>query len=407
MGIYRDFDDIYFLDVKDLDKEFKKLFDIDDPVFSIKQKKFLSEEYPSVPFGRLISDYFEGERISPTISYVYNRKLLKGVNNSDIKLADEMFGNGFFIKELIVPRVGILRAINKTSEYIFLALGEMVVGGLQNRVIMKDYLIPPKTIYPIDVFCVEEGRFSGKSAFDKKSVVLPSIKLIGLLSFQEDGVQKSIWGYINRIHSLLNDYSQTMDYGRLFSNFEEAMKNVDDSYNEIPFSNISGIFYSDGFNRWFLEIFGGISYPKPFVERLLKSFKFEEHLLTLKGTGRIYFRVFDKQKRLAIQTLPDGSPIKDINGRFKIFKYKDEFLKNKLKIKEAKKQHYKYNKPQQYAGNLSLEDIKKQDVVLVKLEEGILKKFLVYGKNNKFYGYLTLFKGKILHLFIGGTLEEN
>lgn len=61
--------------------------------------------------------------------------------------------------------VNRLVLINHSSRPLLLLAGEIVTGGKQDRVVGKDRIIPPSSD-PVDlsVFCVEPGRWAGKSA---------------------------------------------------------------------------------------------------------------------------------------------------------------------------------------------------------------------------------------------------
>lgn len=56
--------------------------------------------------------------------------------------------------------VNSLTVQNKTQDTVFLMAGDMVQGGLQDRVIAMDQIIAPRTIKDIGVFCVEPNRWS-------------------------------------------------------------------------------------------------------------------------------------------------------------------------------------------------------------------------------------------------------
>jgi len=72
-----------------------------------------------------------------------------------------------------------LALVNESDKALILLAGEVVTGGKQDRVIGKDRVIPPKgEPLPLDVFCVEPGRWSGASlAFASKSLMAnPSLR---------------------------------------------------------------------------------------------------------------------------------------------------------------------------------------------------------------------------------------
>jgi len=70
-------------------------------------------------------------------------------------------------------QVNTLALINHSKKALVLLAGEIVTGGKQDRVISKDRIIPPGADpLPLDVFCVEPGRWHGASlAFEGKSLM--------------------------------------------------------------------------------------------------------------------------------------------------------------------------------------------------------------------------------------------
>lgn len=74
--------------------------------------------------------------------------------------------------------VNQLVLINRGSKPLILLAGEMVSGGKQDRIISKDRIVPPGgTPLPLDVFCVEQGRWSSGAQFAAgKLMVHPSVR---------------------------------------------------------------------------------------------------------------------------------------------------------------------------------------------------------------------------------------
>jgi hypothetical protein len=62
--------------------------------------------------------------------------------------------------------VNRLALTNNSGKMLVLIAGEMILGGKQDRIVGHDCIIEAgKTPVPLDVFCVEHGRWSGESAF--------------------------------------------------------------------------------------------------------------------------------------------------------------------------------------------------------------------------------------------------
>ena len=76
------------------------------------------------------------------------------------------------------PEVNQLVLINRSKRPLLLLAGELVSGGKQDRIIAKDRIVAPGAEpLPLDVFCVEHGRWSSGSQFAaSKTIVHPSVR---------------------------------------------------------------------------------------------------------------------------------------------------------------------------------------------------------------------------------------
>jgi hypothetical protein len=74
--------------------------------------------------------------------------------------------------------VNQLVLINRGKRALLLLAGELVSGGKQDRIIAKDRIVAPGAEpLPLDVFCVEHGRWSSGSEFAaSKTIVHPSVR---------------------------------------------------------------------------------------------------------------------------------------------------------------------------------------------------------------------------------------
>jgi len=74
--------------------------------------------------------------------------------------------------------VNQLVLINRSKRSLLLLAGELVSGGKQDRVIGKDRIVPAGAPpLPLDVFCVEHGRWTGSSQFAAaNTIVHPSVR---------------------------------------------------------------------------------------------------------------------------------------------------------------------------------------------------------------------------------------
>jgi hypothetical protein len=89
------------------------------------------------------------------------------------------------------PSVNQLVLINRSKRPLLLLAGELVSGGKQDRIIAKDRIVAPGSpALPLDVFCVEHGRWSSGSKFAAaKTIVHPSVRLPAAV----DQNQEKVW----------------------------------------------------------------------------------------------------------------------------------------------------------------------------------------------------------------------
>lgn len=92
-------------------------------------------------------------------------------------------------------QVSQLMLVNRGKRPVLLLAGEVVSGGKQDRVIGKDRIIAPGSEpLPLDVFCVERGRWSGAKAEFSESKVMahPSVREKAAV----DKAQDQVWGAV-------------------------------------------------------------------------------------------------------------------------------------------------------------------------------------------------------------------
>jgi hypothetical protein len=90
--------------------------------------------------------------------------------------------------------VNQLVLINRSGKPLVLLAGEVVTGGKQDRVIAKDRIVPPGAEpLPLDVFCVEHGRWSAGSNFSAaKLMVHPSVREKAAVEQRQDEVWAAV-----------------------------------------------------------------------------------------------------------------------------------------------------------------------------------------------------------------------
>jgi hypothetical protein len=90
--------------------------------------------------------------------------------------------------------VNQLVLINRSRRPLLLLAGELVSGGKQDRVIGKDRIVPAGgPPLPLDVFCVEHGRWTGSAQFSAaNTIVHPSVRE----SAAVDQAQTKVWNSV-------------------------------------------------------------------------------------------------------------------------------------------------------------------------------------------------------------------
>jgi ARG/rhodanese/phosphatase superfamily protein len=83
---------------------------------------------------------------------------------------------------IYIPQAGAsvnqLVLVNRSKRPLLLLAGELVSGGKQDRIIGKDRIVPiGAPPLPLDVFCVEHGRWTGTAQFSAaQTIVHPSVR---------------------------------------------------------------------------------------------------------------------------------------------------------------------------------------------------------------------------------------
>jgi hypothetical protein len=67
-----------------------------------------------------------------------------------------------YVSELATPDVKTLRVENTTDQPLLLLEGQLLEGGLQNRMVAESVVVRPHRELAVNVVCVEAGRWSGQ-----------------------------------------------------------------------------------------------------------------------------------------------------------------------------------------------------------------------------------------------------
>ena len=90
-----------------------------------------------------------------------------------------------------------VRVRNRSTRPLFVMTGEMIVDGMQDRVLAEDRVIPPGTSMRVHVRCVELGREAGHLAFHSRAT-LAELAIRQAVIHQ---TQNEVWAKVDQINA--------------------------------------------------------------------------------------------------------------------------------------------------------------------------------------------------------------
>ena len=206
--------------------------------------------------------------------------------------------------------VNQLVLVNNSDRPLLLLAGEIVTGGKQDRVIGADRLVPPKSD-PIDlsVFCVEPGRWVGRSAqfgSMKSQMAQPSVRVPAMAAKD----QHEVWNQVaaarqaaemassvdvtggaplvqaengNLAPSGGNDltyprttsYAATMASPRVQATIDNAAGNYDSILRELRKTNAKGVIVAINGNLVWADLFASNDLLLRYWQKLVRSYAAE------------------------------------------------------------------------------------------------------------------------------------
>jgi hypothetical protein len=122
--------------------------------------------------------------------------MLRRSRGGDTRVLQAPAGTGAEVNRLVL--------VYRGSKPLMLLAGEVVTGGKQDRVIAKDRIVPPGAEpLPLDVFCVERGRWSGPSAqfTAAKLMAHPSVRERAAVDQNQQEVWAAVRGGSSRVQA--------------------------------------------------------------------------------------------------------------------------------------------------------------------------------------------------------------
>lgn len=130
----------------------------------------------------------------------------------------------------------LLTVQNKSQDTVYILSGDVVTGGKQDRVISQDQIVMPGTVHNMDVFCVEQGRWSSNDTTSSPSrqklyafsgyysVASPKVRQ----AVQRTGSQQQVWAAVASVTEANGATSKTSTYAALETANDQ--KNRRDAY---------------------------------------------------------------------------------------------------------------------------------------------------------------------------------
>jgi hypothetical protein len=198
--------------------------------------------------------------------------------------------------------VNQLVLINRSKRPLLLLAGELVSGGKQDRIIGKDRLVPVGSKpLPLDVFCVEHGRWSSGASFtDAKTIVHPSVR--EQATFQRD--QGRVWNAVRsgttaeatasagaarlaapRIARTIQDEAPTESYQKIYESREvrgsvetyvdEVQRRFAREISGLKGEHVVGVVVAYGGEVTWSDIFASSDLFQQYWKKLLRSYVVE------------------------------------------------------------------------------------------------------------------------------------
>jgi hypothetical protein len=116
-----------------------------------------------------------------------------GKDEALLVLDEAMAAKQVKIREIAEGNVNGLTFVNQADHPVFVMAGEVIIGGKQDRIIGRNTVIPARTTQEVPVFCVEHGRWDGKTKEFATAKALAHGRLRGQASY---AAQQDVWNEV-------------------------------------------------------------------------------------------------------------------------------------------------------------------------------------------------------------------
>jgi hypothetical protein len=202
--------------------------------------------------------------------------------------------------------VNQLVLINRGKRPLLLLAGELVSGGKQDRIIGKDRIVPVGAPpLPLDVFCVEHGRWTGSSSqfVASKTIVHPSVREKAAVDQEQTKVWSAVAGgttaaappaaatdsraiiSMNELSSVMRTEAPTQSYDKIYKSrqiggsidgfVEEIQKRFARATSGLKGERVVGVVVAYGGEVAWSDIFASGDLFDHYWSKLLRSYAVE------------------------------------------------------------------------------------------------------------------------------------
>ncbi len=107
------------------------------------------------------------------------------------------------IRELPNATVPEVLVENKSVKPLLLIGGEVILGGKQDRIVEHDFVVPPKKVAKVRVYCVEPGRWTPQELGEKFAPAMGVVEAEVRKSAQVEKSQQLVWHLNERVQHQL------------------------------------------------------------------------------------------------------------------------------------------------------------------------------------------------------------
>jgi len=205
--------------------------------------------------------------------------------------------------------VNRLALVNKSGKPLVLIAGEMIVGGRQDRIVGHDCIIESSnTPVPLDVFCVEHGRWSGSASFGETTMgtgagngpgaativdtaktaplALPNIRE----KAQAKKSQQEVWNAVSDSLSANSARNSTGDLNGLYmdKSVNSKLETYQDAFKDrLSGDNVIGVVAAIGNRIISADVFGNHFLFEAYWPKILKSYALEALSAKDKGSTKV------------------------------------------------------------------------------------------------------------------------